>query len=570
MLCDDAGVLALVVAIGYASFLVWGCVEQGGTYMDILGPMGGANGTVCGRNFVGAIDSTGHVQCLESCSDNTTQIWMYCVDGPTHHARVFVLGERASDALTVLAFATGCATATGLLHTTVLRATGGAIVIIIVYGAVAALGACAWAVYTGYVTIVTPLVANAVASLLALVAAIGLLVTIAMTDAMLAAARIIIDASAVTCCAVTATVGTVICLAMQTSTAVVGMMATATCGSIGLHVTGVPGSLALRSIEVHDWVPVRHAGTIAVVSAWGVVWLAHVWKIALVRRADQAIADSTKAPSMRTSIGWALTRAAGTAAIGSFLTVVLVTLIVVIRYIYNRSSYIRYHSRAVRIFQACVRCTQVAIAVLQVSLGIIYACATMSEVSICGATRQASELVRYHPLIFAVTTSQLSLVRAAHTIICASAATVAMYFRVGTDYMFAVGVAGIIGLVCGRITFAPVDAAVMSALVRRTCRLTSEQVTVLQSTLNTARDDDHQWTKRTYRTKQTIKTNHNKQTKQTEQTKQTNQTKQVEPANQDALLHAGTGDDDRTRHEHKEAAGEGLGTKNDPRHTRDP
>lgn len=539
MLCDRAAVLALAVALGYAGFLAWGCAEQGGTYMDILGPLGGANGTVCGDNLVGAIDPTGHVQCLTSCSDNTTQIWMYCVDGPTHHARVFVLGERASEALIVLAVATGCATVTGLLHTAVLRATGGAIVIVVVYGAVAVLGACAWAVYTGHVTIATPLVANTVASLLGLVAVIGLLVAIAMTDALLAAARIIVDASSVTCCAVTATVGTVICLVLQTSTAAIGMVATATCGSLGLHVTGVPGSLALRSIEVYDWVQLRHAGTVAIVAAWAVVWLAHVWKIALVRRADQAIAYSTKAPSMRASIGWAVTRAAGAAVVGSFLTVAFATVKVLVRYMYNRSSYIRYHSRAVRIFQACVRCTQVAIAVLQLSLGIIYACVTMSEVSICGATSQASELVRYHPLIFAVTMSQLSLVRVAHAIICMSAAMAAMYLRVGGDYVFFAGIAGIIGLVCGRITFAPVEAAVMSALVRRTCKLTSEKVNMMESTYNLTHNDD-----RTHR-------------------KHPGQTNKGTGSDSD------TRDDDRTRREHVGAAGECTGTKNDPRHTRD-
>ena len=51
MLCDNAAVL-LLQSRSVVEF--WYGAVRNRHPMDILGPMGGANGTVCGRNFVSA------------------------------------------------------------------------------------------------------------------------------------------------------------------------------------------------------------------------------------------------------------------------------------------------------------------------------------------------------------------------------------------------------------------------------------------------------------------------------------------------------------------------------------
>ena len=311
------------------------------------------------------------------------------------------------------------------------------------------------------------------AAALGTLAAALLCVAVALSDVMLHAARVVVDAMTVACCAVGATVGGVLAVAVQGGTLLLAATGSATCASLGLVVRGVPGSLALRHLRVVELERVREATIVAVSGVLLASFLGNIWRLALVRRAAVALtpAPNKAKPTLRDGLAWAVSRGAGAAAAGAIVTVALGIVTVVTRYVYSRSSHLRHHARTSAAVGACLRCIQAALAALYLSFGVIYAGMATLDIGLFGAMGRTSRAARCHPMLFAVTIAQLSLVRAVHVGVCIAAAVGAAGLYIGHLNTAIGSAAALLGLGAARVTGAAVEAAVLAALVRRAAAL---------------------------------------------------------------------------------------------------
>lgn len=471
--CESVLALGVVALVAYSGTLVHRCRADGGDPLQVVGPLGGANGTVCGSSMVGAVDDGGVVRCMESCVGQRTQVWLYCVDGPAHEVTAVLLGEDGALLARAAGIALAVASVAGLAHTVLLRATGGVLVVVVSYAVIAAVCAAAWAVHTGLGPGPDGVWRQVVAVALGALAAALLCVAVALSDVMLHAARVVVEATTVACCAVGATVGGVLAVAVQGLTLLLAAGGSATCASLGLVVRGVPGSLALRHLRVVEPERVHDAGVVAAAGVLMAAFLGNIWRLALVRHAAAALAPASagRTPGLRGGLAWAVSRGAGAAAAGAIVTVALAIVTAVTRYLYSRSTHLRYHARSSAAVGACLRCVQAALGALYLSFGVIYAGMATLDVGLFGAMGRTSRAARCHPMLFAVTVAQLSLVRTVHVAVCVGAAVGSAGLYIGHLSVVVAAAAGLLGLGAARVTGAAVEAAVLAALVRRAASL---------------------------------------------------------------------------------------------------